>query len=98
MHQLLKIRVKPYYLLQCDPIKGSRHFRTPINTGIEIIRKLRGHTSGYAVPHFILDLPEGGGKISLVPDHITGHDGLNLVMTNYSGKKGFKYPDSEYKL
>ena len=56
MHGLLRMRVRPYYLLQCDAIRGSSHFRTPISTGIEIIKSLRGHTTGYAVPHFIVDL------------------------------------------
>ena len=95
MRQLLRIRVKPYYLLQCDPIVGSSHFRTPIETGINIIRGLRGHVSGYAVPHFIVDLPEGGGKISLVPDHMTGRKDDHVVFINYEGKDGFKYPDPE---
>ena len=95
MHQLLKLRVKPYYLLQCDPIVGSHHFRTPIDAGINIIRGLRGHTSGYAVPHYIVDLPEGGGKISLVPDYVARRTTEDLVFTNYEGKGGFKYPDPE---
>ena len=93
MHQLLKIRVKPYYLLQCDPITGSSHFRTSIKTGIDIIRGLRGYTSGYAVPHYIVDLPGGGGKISLVPDYLTGCDNDYITFTNYRGINGFKYPD-----
>ena len=92
MHQLLKIRVKPYYLLQCDPIVGSRHFRTPVETGINIISELRGHTSGYAVPHFIIDLPGGGGKVSLDPDYVYGMEGNNLLIKNFEGRKGFKYP------
>ena len=95
MHQLLKIRVKPYYLLQCDPIIGSSHFRTPVSTGIDIIDSLRGHTSGYAVPHYIVDLPGGGGKISLVPQYMNGRKDGHLIFTNYEKKNGFKYPDSE---
>ncbi len=93
MHQLLKIRVKPYYLLQCDPILGSAHFRTPVARGADIIDGLRGHTSGYAVPHFIIDIPNGGGKVSLVPEYVTGHDDLNLYLRNYQGKTGLAYPD-----
>ncbi len=91
VHELLKIRVKPYYLLQCDPIKGSSHFRTPIQTGIDIISQLRGFTSGYAVPHYIVDLPGGGGKVSLVPEHLTSRNGNELIFTNYEGKPGFSY-------
>ena len=93
MHKLLKVRVKPYYLLQCDPVHGTAHFRTPIATGIEIIKGLRGHTSGYAVPHFIVDLPEGGGKISLDPEYITGKNGHEILLSNYQGRQGFKYVD-----
>lgn len=93
MHELLKIRVRPYYLLQCDPITGSAHFRTRVASGVEIIAQLRGHTSGYAVPHFIVDTPDGGGKFSLVPDHIHGRDGDDLLITNYEGRTGFRYPD-----
>ncbi len=93
MHALLTIRVRPYYLLQCDPITGSQHFRTPVAKGIEIIRGLRGHTSGYAVPQFIVDLPEGGGKVSLVPDYCTGRSGDDLVFRNYEGVDGYRYPD-----
>ena len=93
MHQLLKIRVKPYYLLQCDPINGSSHFRTSVETGVKIIHGLRGHTSGYAVPHFIIDLPGGGGKISLVPEYIYGKEENKLMISNFEGRKGFRYPD-----
>ena len=93
MHSLLKIRVKPYYLLQCDTINGSKHFRTPIEKGIEIIQGLRGHTSGYAVPHYIIDLPGGGGKVSLVPDHITGREKHDTVFKNFQGTDGFRYPN-----
>ena len=93
MHELLKVRVRPYYLLQCDPITGSAHFRTRVDSGVEIIAQLRGHTSGYAVPHFIVDTPDGGGKFSLVPAHIDGRDGDDLLITNYEGRNGFRYPD-----
>jgi lysine 2,3-aminomutase len=93
MHGLLKIRVRPYYLLQCDPIQGSAHLRTPVAKGIEIIKALRGHTTGYAVPHYIVDVPGGGGKISLDPEYITGRDEQGLVITNFQGMEGFHYPD-----
>ena len=71
-HGLLRSRVRPYYLYQCDPISGSSHFRTPVTKGLEIIEGLRGHTTGMAVPHFVIDAPEGGGKIPLLPDYYQG--------------------------
>jgi KamA family protein len=92
MHGLLVRRVKPYYLYQCDPIKGSSHFRTPVEKGLEIIRGLRGHTSGYAVPTYVIDTPGGGGKIPLLPDYVVGRDGDDLLLTNYEGKV-YRYPD-----
>lgn len=92
MQGLLRIRVRPYYLYQCDPIPGSGHFRTPVSRGIEIIEGLRGHTSGYAVPHFVIDAPGGGGKIPLLPDYFQGTDGHHIVLRNYEGRK-FLYPD-----
>jgi len=92
MHELLKARVKPYYLYQCDPITGSSHFRTPVAKGLEIIRGLRGHTSGYAVPQYVIDAPDGGGKIPILPDYVAGRDGDDLVLTNYEGKL-YRYPD-----
>jgi lysine 2,3-aminomutase len=94
MHGLLKARVKPYYLYQCDPIVGSSHFRTPVRKGLEIIRGLRGHTSGYAVPTYVIDAPEGGGKIPLLPEYALGRDGDDLVLRNYQGLH-FRYPDPE---
>ena len=85
MHGLLKLRVRPYYLYQCDPITGSAHFRTPVARGIEIIEGLRGHTTGYAVPHFVIDAPGGGGKIPLLPDYLVGRQGTAVVLRNYEG-------------
>jgi lysine 2,3-aminomutase len=79
------LRVRPYYLYQCDPISGSSHFRTPLAKGLELIQGLRGYTSGYAVPTFVVDAPGGGGKIPLQPDNIVGHDGDNLLLRNYEG-------------
>ncbi|MCJ8328711.1 MAG: KamA family radical SAM protein [Lentisphaeria bacterium] len=93
MRLLLKNRVRPYYLLQCDPIKGSAHFRTKVEKGIEIIKDLRGHLSGYGIPQFILDVPNGGGKIPLVPDYITGRENDYLKITNYKGETGYSYYD-----
>jgi lysine 2,3-aminomutase len=92
VHGLLKVRVKPYYLYQCDPILGSAHFRTPVEKGLEIIRGLRGHTTGYAVPNYVIDAPGGGGKIPLLPDYVAGRDGEDLLLTNYEGR-AYRYPD-----
>ncbi len=85
VHALLRIRVKPYYLYQCDPIIGSAHFRTPVAAGLKIISGLRGHTTGYAVPTYVIDAPGGGGKIPLLPDYALGHDGDDLLLRNYRG-------------
>jgi len=90
---LMKIRVKPYYLYQCDPVQGSAHFRTSVNKGLEIIAGLRGFTSGYAVPSYVIDSPGGGGKIPLLPEYVVGRDGIDLLLRNYEGKI-FRYPDS----
>ena len=92
MHGLLMNRVRPYYMYQCDPILGSAHFRTPIEKGLEIIRGLRGHTSGYAVPQYVIDAPGGGGKIPLLPDYNMGYEEDYLLLKNYENKV-FKYPD-----
>ena len=84
VHSLMRMRVKPYYLYQCDPIHGSAHFRTPVSKGLEIIRGLRGHTSGYAVPTYVIDAPGGGGKIPVAPDYVAGKDAEgNLSLRNY---------------
>ncbi|HTX87359.1 MAG TPA: KamA family radical SAM protein [Bacteroidales bacterium] len=92
MHLLLMIRVRPYYLYQCDPILGSAHFRTTVEKGLEIIRGLRGHTSGYAVPQYVIDAPGGGGKIPLLPDYTQGREENYVLLKNYEGKV-FRYPD-----
>jgi lysine 2,3-aminomutase len=92
MHGLLKLRVKPYYLYQVDPISGSAHFRTPVEKGLEIIQALRGHTTGYATPIFCIDAPGGGGKIQLAPDPVAGRDGDDLLLRNFEGKI-YRYPD-----
>jgi len=90
---LLRIRVRPYYLYQCDPITGSAHFRTPVSTGLDIIRGLRGHTTGYAVPTYVVDAPGGGGKIPLQPDYVAGRDGQTLWLRNFAGQV-YGYPDA----
>jgi lysine 2,3-aminomutase len=94
MQGLLKRRVRPYYLYQCDPISGSAHFRTPVEKGIEIIEGLRGHTTGYAVPQFVVDAPGGGGKIPLLPDYVIGRDGADLLLRNFEGGV-YRYPDPD---
>jgi lysine 2,3-aminomutase len=93
-HGLLTMRVRPYYLYQCDPVVGTSHFRTPVKRGLELIDSLRGYTTGYAVPTFVVDAPGGGGKIPLITDHIAGRDGDDLLLVNYEGKL-FHYPDQE---
>jgi lysine 2,3-aminomutase len=92
MHELLRIRVRPYYLYQCDLAVGTEHFRTPISTGINIIEKLRGHTTGYAVPTFVIDAPGGGGKIPLSPSYFIALVEGRAVLRNYEGKI-FEYPE-----
>ena len=92
VQNLMKMRVRPYYLYQCDPISGSAHFRTPVERGLEIIRGLRGFTSGYAVPTYVIDAPGGGGKIPLMPEAVVGRAGDDLVLRNYE-RKCYRYPD-----
>ncbi len=94
MHRLLMMRVRPYYLYQCDPISGSSHFRTTVARGLEIIRGLRGHTTGYAVPTYVIDAPGGGGKIPLQPDYLAGRDGDDLLLRSYTGEV-HRYPDPQ---
>jgi lysine 2,3-aminomutase len=86
MHELLQIRVRPYYIYQCDPVKGTQHFRTPVATGINIMEKLRGHTSGYAVPTYVIDGPGGGGKIPVGPNYVLSQAKGKYVLRNYKGK------------
>jgi lysine 2,3-aminomutase len=90
-HWLLRQRCRPYYLFQADLAEGVSHFRTPLETGVEIIRALRGHTSGMAVPHFVIDAPGGGGKIPLVPDYEIERTATELVFENYEGET-YRYP------
>jgi lysine 2,3-aminomutase len=85
VHDLVKMRVRPYYLYQCDLVEGAGHFRTSVSKGIEIIEGLRGHTSGYAVPHFIVDGPGGGGKIPLMPNYVISQAPGKIVLRNYEG-------------
>jgi lysine 2,3-aminomutase len=91
-HQLLRMRVRPYYIYQCDPISGSSHFRTPVEKGLEIINGLRGFTSGYAVPTYVIDAPGGGGKIPLMPNYIERREDNAWVLRNYCDRT-YRYPD-----
>jgi lysine 2,3-aminomutase len=85
-HGLLKIKVRPYYLFQCDEVQGTEHLRTPVEVGIKIIEGMRGHTSGLAIPTFVIDLPQGGGKVPLQPDYILSQTEGELVLRNYEGR------------
>jgi len=85
VHDLVRMRVRPYYLYQCDLVAGAGHFRTPVAKGIEIIEGLRGHTSGYAVPTFVVDAPGGGGKIPLMPNYQLSASDHRVVLRNYEG-------------
>jgi len=85
MQRLLRIRVRPYYLYQCDLAQGISHFRTPIRKGIEIIESLRGFTSGYAVPTYVIDAPGGGGKIPVSPNYLLMHEHGRVLLRNYKG-------------
>lgn len=89
--KLVKMRVRPYYLYQCDLSQGLGHFRTGVETGIEIIKSLTGHISGYAVPKFVIDSPHGGGKIPINPEYVVSADSDEIVMRNYEGKT-YTYP------
>ncbi len=93
VHKLLRCRVRPYYLYQCDLIEGSAHLRTPVSKGVEIIEGLRGHTTGYAIPQFIIDAPGGGGKVPVNPEYVVERDGGQIVVRNYEGKR-FAYPEA----
>ena len=92
MHELLKTRVRPYYIYQCDLAMGTEHFRTPVAVGINIIEKLRGHTTGYAVPSFVIDAPGGGGKIPVGPTYLISQDKGKMVLRNYQGRV-FEYQE-----
>jgi len=91
-HKLLLCRVRPYYLYQCDLIKGSEHLRTSISEGLEIMDRLRGHTTGYAVPQYVVDGPGGGGKIPLNPEYIVAHTPDRVVLRNFNGDI-YEYPE-----
>ena len=92
VQELVKIRVRPYYMYQCDLSEGIGHFRTPVAKGIEIIEHLRGHTSGFAMPHFVIDAPGGGGKVPIMPQYLISQSDSRVVVRNYEGQI-FSYPE-----
>jgi len=91
IHRLLMMRVRPYYIYQCDLITGSSHLRSDVQTGIKIIEGLRGHTTGYAVPQFVIDAPGGGGKVPINPEYVERITETEVVIRNYEGKR-YRYP------
>jgi len=93
VQKLLMCRVKPYYVYQCDLISGSAHLRTSVRKGLEIMEQLRGHTSGYAVPQFVIDAPGGGGKVPVNPEYVLSRNADRVVIRNYEGKI-FEYPEA----
>ena len=94
VQKLLMCRVRPYYIYQCDLISGSSHLRTTVQKGLEIMEGLRGHTTGYAVPQFVIDAPGGGGKVPINPDYIKQLNGKRVIIRNFENKI-FEYPERE---
>jgi lysine 2,3-aminomutase len=92
LQKLLICRVRPYYLYQCDLITGSAHLRTSVREGLEIMQKLRGHTTGYAVPTYVIDAPGGGGKVPVSPEYVLSRNADRVLIRNYEGKI-FEYPE-----
>lgn len=92
VHKLLRCRVRPYYLYQMDLILGSSHLRVPVSRGLEIIQGLRGHTTGYAVPTYVIDAPGGGGKVPVHPETVIQRNEERIIVRNYEGKL-FEYPE-----
>jgi lysine 2,3-aminomutase len=93
VQKLLMCRVKPYYIYQCDLIAGSAHLRTSVRKGLQIMESLRGHTTGYAVPEYVIDAPGGGGKVPVTPDYMLSRNADRVVIRNYEGKI-FEYPEA----
>jgi len=93
VQKLLICRVKPYYLYQCDLISGSAHLRTSVRKGLEIMESLRGHTTGYAVPQYVIDAPGGGGKVPVNPDYVVARNADRVLIRNFEGKI-FEYPEA----
>jgi lysine 2,3-aminomutase len=86
MQKLLTLRVRPYYLYQCDPVQGTGHFRTTLQAGLQIMERLQGHTTGYAIPTYVVDAPGGGGKIPVSPGYVLSMDDEKALLRNYAGK------------
>jgi lysine 2,3-aminomutase len=86
MQKLLRIRVRPYYMYMADETKGANHFRASVETGLKIVEALRGHTSGLAIPHFVIDAPGGGGKIPLLPNYVLHMDEEEIILRNFQNK------------
>ncbi|MHB8519690.1 MAG: KamA family radical SAM protein [Limisphaerales bacterium] len=93
VHKLLMCRVKPYYLYQCDLIAGSAHLRASVRQGLEVVEKLRGHTTGYAVPQYVIDAPGGGGKVPVNPEYVLSRNTDRVVFRNFEGRI-FEYPEA----
>jgi lysine 2,3-aminomutase len=85
VHKLVRNRVRPYYIYQCDLVHGAGHFRTPVAAGMQIIESLRGHTTGFAVPTFVIDAPRGGGKIPVMPNYLLSQSADRVVVRNFEG-------------
>jgi lysine 2,3-aminomutase len=85
VHKLVRNRVRPYYLYQCDMVHGAGHFRTPVSVGLQIMESLRGHTSGFAIPTYVIDAPAGGGKIPILPNYVLSQSPDRVVVRNYEG-------------
>jgi lysine 2,3-aminomutase len=94
MQKLLKNRIKPYYIYQADMTEGTDHLRTSVQKGLDIMKDLMGHTSGMAVPYFVIDAPGGGGKVRLLPNSVIEHTNEEVVITNYEGKV-FRYRQTD---
>ena len=93
VQKLLMCRVRPLYIYQCDLINGSAHLRTSVRRGLEIMEQLRGHTTGYAVPQYVIDAPGGGGKVPVAPNYVLSHNADRVVIRNFEGKV-FEYPEA----
>ena len=97
VHALVRNRVRPYYVYQCDLVPGAGHFRTPVSKGIEIIESLRGHTSGFAVPTFVVDAPGGGGKVPVMPQYLISQSEERVVVRNFEGYMVTYTQPTDYK-
>jgi lysine 2,3-aminomutase len=94
VQKLLMCRVRPYYIYQCDLIAGSAHLRTSVRRGLQIMEQLRGHTTGYAVPQYVIDAPGGGGKVPVSPEYVLSRTSGRVLIRNYEGKL-FEYPEAD---